>query len=172
MTAALSLADQGFKVNLIERTGTPGGNLRNVCCPLEDDDVSGFISGLIQRTESHPRIKLHLKSEVTAIAGHIGKFRITVNGNDGRSEISAGASQIPVLPMFHPAYLLRQPAQKRYAWDDLQSLRENPVTLANSDLARETDALSDQIRDINLAKWLKTLIPSTPGAPRLAFTFL
>lgn len=41
------------------------------------------------------------------------------------SEISiAGGRQIPVMPMFHPAYLLRQPAQKRYAWDDLQSLRD------------------------------------------------
>lgn len=40
------------------------------------------------------------------------------------SEITVGDRQIPVLPMFHPAYLLRQPAQKRYAWADLQSLRD------------------------------------------------
>ncbi len=31
---------------------------------------------------------------------------------------------IPTLPMFHPAYLLRQPAQKRYAWADLQLLEK------------------------------------------------
>lgn len=30
---------------------------------------------------------------------------------------------IPVLPSFHPAYLLRQPADKRLAWQDLLSLR-------------------------------------------------
>lgn len=29
----------------------------------------------------------------------------------------------PVLPMFHPAFLLRQPAQKRAAWADLLSLQ-------------------------------------------------
>ncbi|MFT7509711.1 MAG: uracil-DNA glycosylase, partial [Sulfitobacter sp.] len=29
----------------------------------------------------------------------------------------------PCLPMFHPAYLLRQPLQKRAAWADLQALR-------------------------------------------------
>lgn len=39
------------------------------------------------------------------------------------AEISIGERTIPVLPMFHPAYLLRQSAQKRYAWADLQSLR-------------------------------------------------
>ncbi|SLN34083.1 uracil-DNA glycosylase [Oceanibacterium hippocampi] len=30
---------------------------------------------------------------------------------------------IPALPMFHPAFLLRQPASKREAWRDLQELR-------------------------------------------------
>ena len=34
------------------------------------------------------------------------------------------AREIPVLPIFHPAYLLRQPAQKRLAWRDLISLKE------------------------------------------------
>ena len=29
---------------------------------------------------------------------------------------------IPALPIFHPAFLLRQPIQKRLAWADLQSL--------------------------------------------------
>jgi len=30
---------------------------------------------------------------------------------------------VPLLPMLHPAYLLRQPAQKRLAWRDLLALR-------------------------------------------------
>lgn len=29
----------------------------------------------------------------------------------------------PVIPMFHPAYLLRQPSQKRLAWADLLELK-------------------------------------------------
>lgn len=33
------------------------------------------------------------------------------------------ASGLPLLPSFHPAYLLRQPADKRLAWQDLLSLR-------------------------------------------------
>jgi DNA polymerase len=44
-------------------------------------------------------------------------------------EIAAGDHKIPILPMFHPAYLLRQPAQKRYAWADLQSLRDRIAAL-------------------------------------------
>ena len=33
-------------------------------------------------------------------------------------------SDIPVLPIFHPAYLLRSPAQKRLAWADLLQISE------------------------------------------------
>lgn len=34
-----------------------------------------------------------------------------------------GPSGLPLLPSFHPAYLLRQPAEKRSSWLDLQALR-------------------------------------------------
>ena len=37
---------------------------------------------------------------------------------------------IPVLPMLHPAYLLRQPAQKKLAWQDLLALKARLAELA------------------------------------------
>ena len=30
---------------------------------------------------------------------------------------------IPLLPLFHPAYLLRNPVEKRSAWADLKAIR-------------------------------------------------
>ena len=38
-------------------------------------------------------------------------------------EVDIGALRIATLPMLHPAYLLRTPAQKRLAWVDLRKLR-------------------------------------------------
>jgi uracil-DNA glycosylase len=35
-----------------------------------------------------------------------------------------GGREVPVMPTFHPAYLLRQPAAKRQAWLDLLRIRE------------------------------------------------
>lgn len=35
----------------------------------------------------------------------------------------AGGLQLPLLPTFHPAFLLRQPAQKRQAWQDLLAVK-------------------------------------------------
>jgi len=39
-------------------------------------------------------------------------------------EFSVGAQTIPVLPTLHPAYLLRQPINKRQAWEDLLILQD------------------------------------------------
>ncbi|MBX3492943.1 MAG: uracil-DNA glycosylase [Parvibaculum sp.] len=39
------------------------------------------------------------------------------------STYNTAGRDIPALPTLHPAYLLRQPAQKRLAWRDLQSLK-------------------------------------------------
>ncbi len=37
---------------------------------------------------------------------------------------TAGGKRFPALPIYHPAFLLRQPAGKRLAWADLQSLEQ------------------------------------------------
>jgi uracil-DNA glycosylase family 4 len=39
-------------------------------------------------------------------------------------EFDTGRRVIPALPTFHPAYLLRQPLEKRMVWRDLLSLRD------------------------------------------------
>jgi heterodisulfide reductase subunit A len=78
MTAALSLADQGFKVHLVERTVELGGHLREIHGTLEQDDVSNFLGNLVKRVENHPNIHLHMQTKVTGIAGHVGKFNITL----------------------------------------------------------------------------------------------
>lgn len=39
--------------------------------------------------------------------------------------LELGGQAFPALPMFHPAFLLRQPLQKRLAWADLLAVKEN-----------------------------------------------
>jgi DNA polymerase len=38
--------------------------------------------------------------------------------------VAGNADPIPAMATFHPAYLLRSPAQKREAWEDLQAIRD------------------------------------------------
>ena len=39
-------------------------------------------------------------------------------------DITINSISFPTLPTFHPAFLLRQPGQKKHVWEDLQSLRD------------------------------------------------
>ena len=45
-------------------------------------------------------------------------FELELSGDDGVEK------RIPTLAMFHPAYLLKAPVNKRYAWQDLRNLRK------------------------------------------------
>lgn len=91
MTAALALADQGFKVRLVEQSSRLGGNLLEVNYTLEHEDISLLVSGLTERVEKHPNIELYLETEVTGVAGHIGNFRIILASNGENTEVTCGA---------------------------------------------------------------------------------
>jgi heterodisulfide reductase subunit A-like polyferredoxin len=91
MTAALALADQGFKVHLVERSGKPGGNFLNINFTLEHEDVGYFIATLIKRVERHPNIELHLNAEVTKVEGFVGNFEVTLSGNGSDKKVPCGA---------------------------------------------------------------------------------
>ncbi len=47
-------------------------------------------------------------------------------------EYRVGDRMVPLMPTLHPAYLLRQPAHKKLAWRDLQSVRSRLETLAGT----------------------------------------
>jgi heterodisulfide reductase subunit A-like polyferredoxin len=99
MTAALSLADQGFKVALVEKTGTLGGQMLNVHSVLEGDDPYFFMANMLYRTQNHRNITVYLNSDVTKVSGHVGKFAVTVSerskgngpGEITKTDISCGA---------------------------------------------------------------------------------
>lgn len=89
MTAALSLAGQGFGVHLVERSGALGGGGRRP--GPEEGGAGDRADGLIDRVTAHPRITLHLDSELRAVAGQAGDFtcRLNVSGW-GRVTLAAG----------------------------------------------------------------------------------
>jgi uracil-DNA glycosylase len=48
-------------------------------------------------------------------------------------DYKCGERTIKAMPILHPAYLLRQPLQKKLAWKDLQEIRESLQTFKNTD---------------------------------------
>ncbi len=88
MTAALELADQGFRVSLVEREDSLGGNMRHLHSLLTHTNPQAYLRNLIQRTVEHPKISTYLGAEITSFEGSIGKFRSTLKvGNGSVDEI-------------------------------------------------------------------------------------
>ena len=79
MASALNLADQGFEVHLVEREAELGGNLRHIRYLIsEKDDPQAMLRSFVEKVTAHPKIKLHLKSDVKAIEGFIGNYKSTI----------------------------------------------------------------------------------------------
>jgi heterodisulfide reductase subunit A len=91
MTSALALANQGFVTHLVEQADRLGGNLHDIHFTFEQNDITGFTKNLIKKVESNPNIKVYLGTEIASIAGHIGKFNITLSKAGQKSEITTGA---------------------------------------------------------------------------------
>jgi heterodisulfide reductase subunit A-like polyferredoxin len=90
MTAALALANQGFKVHLVERDNRLGGTLHDIYHTFEHDTIAEFTKALISEVEKHSNIELHLGTEIAGVAGHIGKFKMTLAKEGSKSEITGG----------------------------------------------------------------------------------
>jgi heterodisulfide reductase subunit A-like polyferredoxin len=115
MTAALSLADQGFPVHLVEREAELGGNLRKLRYFVNwEDRDSGlgnsagttestnpeypnhdpqtYLTDLVGRVEGNPLITLHLQTELAETTGFQGNF-ISVLRNGGELfQVAHGAT--------------------------------------------------------------------------------
>ncbi len=79
MTAALNIADQGYKVLLVEREQNLGGLLRCIHSTLEHADVQSYLRQITARIVSHPNIRLYTQSRLVRISGQVGNFRSVVD---------------------------------------------------------------------------------------------
>jgi heterodisulfide reductase subunit A-like polyferredoxin len=84
MNAALSLAEQGFPVHLVERSDQLGGNLRHVHYTLEGADPQAYLRSLIQNVEAQRLITVHTETELRDTSGFVGNFssRLLAKGQD------------------------------------------------------------------------------------------
>ncbi|GAB4472405.1 MAG: FAD-dependent oxidoreductase [Anaerolineae bacterium] len=83
MAAAISLADQGFGVHLVEREAEPGGHLRYVTTAHNGLDPQAVLRQLVEQVTTDPRIILYLGAEVKASSGFRGSFTTRLRRADG-----------------------------------------------------------------------------------------
>jgi len=86
MTAALAIADHGFKTDLIEKGTDLGGNLHWLPPTIEGDDLQALCETTCQQVNKHPLIQVHTQTEVISAFGQVGNFLTTIENRDGDVE--------------------------------------------------------------------------------------
>ncbi len=74
MTAALAIADSGYRVHLVERSDALGGNLLNLYYVAEGYNPQRLLRDLVNRVRAHTHITVFTRTEVTRHWGHVGHF--------------------------------------------------------------------------------------------------
>jgi len=74
MTAALSLADQGYETVLVEKESKLGGYLHKVYYTADGIDVPRLRTQMTEKVLHHPLIKVYTQSQVKSLKGYVGSY--------------------------------------------------------------------------------------------------
>ena len=96
MTCALSIANQGHEVHLVEKNKDLGGMARRIHTTLEGMDVQAYLNDLIRTVYNNPLIHVSHDATITDVSGYVGNFITRVETEDRVKEIKHGASVIAI----------------------------------------------------------------------------
>jgi heterodisulfide reductase subunit A len=96
MTSALSIANQGHEVYLVEKDKDLGGIARKIHYTLEGLDVQAYLRDLTKKVYTHPLIHVYTDATITEATGYVGNFVTKVKSDRGITEIKHGASVIAI----------------------------------------------------------------------------
>ncbi len=101
MTAAKTLAGQGFRTYLVEKSSRLGGNARSIHETWRGEKVPEFVASLAEEIQSNENIEIFFNAGVKHVEGFVGNFRTTVqmekesrNLIHGVTIIATGASEL------------------------------------------------------------------------------
>lgn len=87
MTAALSLAEMEYEVDVVERADELGGQLRQLRYTVTGEDPAAFLEQLIEEVQDHQLIHVYREAEVGEITGWVGRYETSLALAEGRQEL-------------------------------------------------------------------------------------
>jgi heterodisulfide reductase subunit A len=91
MTAAIELADQGFKTHLLEKGDRLGGNMWRIRFLPGGNDPIKKLDEMIDRVEKHPLIEIYKKATIEDFEGSAGNFKTSIKSAGKNLSIDHGA---------------------------------------------------------------------------------
>ena len=96
MTCALSMANQGHEVYLVEKDTDLGGTARRIHSTLDGLDVQAYVRDLVRKVYQQTLIHIHTDVIITEATGYVGNFVTKVKSEKGITEIKHGAAVIAI----------------------------------------------------------------------------
>lgn len=91
ITCALSLAEQGNPVTLIEASEKLGGNALQARYTIDGSDVQPYLADLLDRATANPQIEILTQSTLRELTGTWGAYRSVISAVDGEKQVTHGA---------------------------------------------------------------------------------
>ena len=152
MTAALGLAEQGFKAYLIEREDRLGGHALRLHATWKDEKIHPYVAEMVKRVNEHPLIDVHLQTQIKEVSGTIGNFRSTLVDSQGKeTEVGHGAA---IIANGGESY---EPEEYLYG--------EHPNIFLSLGLDQEIMQNSDRLKDVNTAVFIQCVGSREPERP-------
>ncbi len=92
MTSALSIAEQGHEVYLVEKESDLGGLARRIHHTLDGLDVQEYVRDLSRKVYRHPLVHAYTEAAVLETTGYVGNFVTKVKSQGRILEIRHGAT--------------------------------------------------------------------------------
>lgn len=96
MTCALSMANQGHEVSLLEKESDLGGIARKIHYTLEGLDVQDYLSDLSRKVYKHPLISVYTDATIDEATGYVGNFVTRIKSEGRVVEIKHGVAIIAI----------------------------------------------------------------------------
>jgi len=94
MTCARTLAQQGFKAHILEKSDSLGGQASNLKKTWRGENIPKFLKSLVNDINRDKNIEVHLNGQVKETSGFLGNFKTTIslNGDENIREIEHGVT--------------------------------------------------------------------------------
>jgi heterodisulfide reductase subunit A2 len=137
MTAALNLAEQGFRTYLIEKNAHLGGSAVKVRQTWKGEAVKSYLGRLIHEIQRHPNIEILLNARITEVQGFLGNYTTAVETGHQTRLLSHGVAIVATggHPLKTKEYLCGQ-TDRVTCWHELEELFERePKRIEQSEAA-------------------------------------
>ncbi|MFX1365907.1 MAG: CoB--CoM heterodisulfide reductase iron-sulfur subunit A family protein [Promethearchaeota archaeon] len=134
ITAALSLANQGFETHLVEKDAQLGGklNVLNKLFPT-GQDASELLESLKERVKNNSNLTVYTSAKVTNIEGFVGNYEVEVQQSSKTTNLKIGVIVVAVgASLLTPTGKFGYDGKKRITQYELEEKLKNNDVKANN----------------------------------------